>query len=353
MTDNEILFRIGVASPMRHSVDTTSLPSPVSGPCSRFKRRSFPSETTRRDSSNRNFCNWLTRKRRNRQQPACTGLGGRLLGGARLQPLVFALLHTLWIASLAAGLLVVALRCLPASRASLRYAAALLAQLMIVLAGLVTWSCLDPAAVQPLVAALWLAGVVLMLVRMALAVADAGRFVRHGRAADSSTVELVDHLRHELGITHRVRVVISQVCRSPAVASVFWPALVMPVSLLTELSPQALRAILLHELAHIRRHDYLINLAQMLIEAVLFFNPAIWWISRQIRIECEACCDALAVRTTGDPLVYSQALADWAERQQGAIDEWQVPTAAIPRDYCNVCWGPTTSWLGCVIQQEL
>lgn len=313
-----------------------------------------------------------------------------LMAGARLQPLVFALLHTLWIALSVAGLLAITLRCLPASRASLRYAAAISAQLLIVLAALVTWSCLDLAATQPLataasieqvqgstpapswlpervpgetepagtkvanglgesfeaeasvasgaadhdawtryVAALWLVGVVLMLVRMALAVADAGRFVRHGRAADLSTVELVDHLRQELGITRRVRVVISQVCNCPAVAGVFWPALILPVSLLTDLSPQAIRAILLHELAHIRRHDYLVNLAQMLIEAVLFFNPAIWWIGRQICIEREACCDALAVRTTGEPIVYSQALADWAERQSVADEKWQVPAAAM------------------------
>lgn len=314
-----------------------------------------------------------------------------LTAGARLQPLVFALLHTLWIALLAASLLAAILRYLPASRAPLRYAAAMLTQLLIVVAALVTWACLDlaavqspmaaatikteqagtppssrltervPGVIQPVthnvfnesgesveavaglssgptpdhaawtryVAALWLAGVVLMLVRMALAVADAGRFVRYGRPADSSTVNLVDGLRQELGVKRRVRVVISQFCNSPAVAGVFWPALVLPVSLMTALSPQAIRAILLHELAHIRRHDYLMNLVQMLIEAVLFFNPAVWWISRQIRIEREACCDSLAVQTTGEPVVYSQALADWAERQQLAGDSGQVPTAAM------------------------
>ncbi len=266
------------------------------------------------------------------------------MAGARLQPLVFALFHTLWIALLSAASLGLTLRYLPASRAELRYAASLLAQLTIVLAALVTWAGLDLAALQPplaavtmhtqqgvapaasrlveplsseatslgidvlnesgraaeavetvegavaavavssesagrqawmsYVAAIWLAGVVLMLFRMALAVADAGRFVRHSRAADSSIVELVDQLRQELGIARRVRVVISQFGNSPAVAGVIWPALILPVSLLTELSPQAIRAILLHELAHIRRHDYLVNLAQMLIESVFFFQSS-------------------------------------------------------------------------------
>ena len=265
-------------------------------------------------------------------------------------------------------------RRLPASQASLRYVAAMLTQLSIVLAALVMWVWLDHAATQPALpttevgvaesgdrllaggaeqpagepiavpgrinqttggstaaigsgtrprsghghwvpylGGLWLVGVALMLVRMTLAVADAGRLVRHGCRADPSTVAFVDRLRKELGIARRVRVVTSQLCDSPVVAGVVWPTIVLPVSLLTELPPQAIRAILLHELAHIRRHDYLLNLIQMLVESVLFFNPAIWWVSRQIRIEREACCDALAVRTTGEPIVYSQALAAWAE----------------------------------------
>ena len=318
------------------------------------------------------------------------------MASVRLQPLVFALFHTLWIALLSAASLGLTLRCLPASRAELRYAASVVAQLAIVLAALATWAGLDLAALQPpvtaatmhpqqgvalaasqlaeplpteakslgidvlnesgraagavqtvegavavssgsagreswmsYVAAIWLAGVVLMLLRTALAVADAGRFVRHCRAADSSLVELVDQLRQELGIARRVRVVISQFGNSPAVAGVIWPALILPISLLTELSPQAIRAILLHELAHIRRHDYLVNLAQMLIESVFFFNPGVWWISHQIRIEREACCDALAVRISGEPMVYSQALADWAERQQSSDGGRQIPTAAM------------------------
>src|SRR5690606_6747491 len=84
-----------------------------------------------------------------------------------------------------------------------------------------------------------------------------------------------------------------------------------------------------HELAHIRRHDYLLNLGQMLIEAVLFFNPAIWWMSRQIRIEREACCDGLAVKFMGEPVVYSQALADWADRRQGSTSREMAPVAAM------------------------
>ncbi|MEX2357038.1 MAG: M56 family metallopeptidase, partial [Pirellulaceae bacterium] len=296
------------------------------------------------------------------------------------QPLVYALLHSLWIGLMVAGMLALALRWMPAPWAAGRYAVAMLAQVVVLLAVVVVAVCLslpttqpqreaaprnlavtsDLAAGWPLGAAqvgtiptltevnasdsskvgvwlawtdtlawFYLAGVTLMLLRMAWAVADAGRLVRQGTPADEQTSNLVDRLRRDLGIGRRVRVVVSQVCDSPAVAGVLWPTLVLPVSLLTELSPEAIRAILLHELAHIRRHDYLLNLGQMLIEAVLFFNPAVWWISRQIRIEREACCDGLAVKHMGEPVVYSQALADWADRRQAAATESSTTRKAM------------------------
>jgi hypothetical protein len=117
-----------------------------------------------------------------------------------------------------------------------------------------------------------------------------------------------------LRITHRLRIVQTAKEFGPAVLGVLRPVLVLPVSMLTGLPPDVLRAIVAHELAHIRRWDYLLNMVQMLIEAVLFFNPAVWWINRQIRIEREACCDAMAARVLGQPLVVAKSLALWAER---------------------------------------
>jgi hypothetical protein len=84
----------------------------------------------------------------------------------------------------------------------------------------------------------------------------------------------------------------------------------LPVSALAGLSPQQLEAILAHELAHIRRHDYLVNLLQTLVETLLFYHPAVWWLSHRIRIERENCCDDLAVSLCGDPYAYARALAD-------------------------------------------
>ncbi len=84
----------------------------------------------------------------------------------------------------------------------------------------------------------------------------------------------------------------------------------VPASALSGLNPHQLEAILAHELAHIRRHDYLVNLLQAVVETLLFYHPAVWWLSSRIRAERENCCDDLAVSLCGDPFTYAQALAD-------------------------------------------
>jgi hypothetical protein len=85
------------------------------------------------------------------------------------------------------------------------------------------------------------------------------------------------------------------------------------------------RALLAHELAHILRRDYLVNILQSVAEAALFYHPAVWWISEQIRVEREACCDDMAVEATGDPVVYASALADLDSRRRARL---RLATAA-------------------------
>ena len=87
------------------------------------------------------------------------------------------------------------------------------------------------------------------------------------------------------------------------------PVILLPTSALTGLSPSHLEAILLHELAHIRRLDYLINLLQTIVETLLFYHSAVWWVSRRIRIERENCCDDVAVSVLGGSRDYATALA--------------------------------------------
>ena len=83
----------------------------------------------------------------------------------------------------------------------------------------------------------------------------------------------------------------------------------LPVSALTGLGADHLEALLAHELAHIRRYDAVANLFQTLVETLLFYHPAVWWVSRQVRIERESCCDELAVELCGNRLLFARALA--------------------------------------------
>ena len=123
-----------------------------------------------------------------------------------------------------------------------------------------------------------------------------------------------DELRGLLRVTRSLRIVEAAEGFGPAVFGLVRPVLALPILMMTGLPPEVVRAVLAHELAHIRRHDYWFNLVQMAIEAVLFFNPAVWWISRQIRIDREACCDAMAARLLGRPGALAEALSLWAGR---------------------------------------
>ena len=102
-------------------------------------------------------------------------------------------------------------------------------------------------------------------------------------------------------------------------AGVGWmrPVILLPVTAVTGLPPDQLEAILAHELAHVRRYDYLVNLVQSVVETLLFYHPAAWWISGRIRAEREHCCDDWAVELCGDRLTYARALAA-LEEQRGA-----------------------------------
>ncbi len=123
---------------------------------------------------------------------------------------------------------------------------------------------------------------------------------------DRVLLDLVEQLRQKIGMRNHVRVVLSGRDLGPCVIGLVWPTIVLPLALATGLPAEEMRAILAHELAHIRRHDTLWNLGQMLVESLLFFNPVVWWLGRQVRVEREACCDATAVALTGRPLDYSR-----------------------------------------------
>jgi len=157
----------------------------------------------------------------------------------------------------------------------------------------------------------WLAGVLLLSARLGLAWVSIERLRRRALAPvpQAVTARAAD-LARRLSLSRAVRVVQSAGVQVPAVVGWLRPVVLLPVSALTGLSPLQLDAIVAHELAHVRRHDFAVNLLQTAAEVLLFYHPASWWISRRIRVEREHCCDDIAVSLCGDRVVYATALAD-------------------------------------------
>lgn len=119
----------------------------------------------------------------------------------------------------------------------------------------------------------------------------------------------VERLCRQLKISCVVGIRQSAATAAPMVIGWLKPVLLAPACVLSGLPSSELEAILVHELAHIRRHDYLVNLCQTAIETLLFYHPAVWWVSRRIRIEREFCADDWATQICAGPDVYARALA--------------------------------------------
>jgi beta-lactamase regulating signal transducer with metallopeptidase domain len=130
--------------------------------------------------------------------------------------------------------------------------------------------------------------------------------------------EMLARLAARLHVERAVRIGHSLLVEVPTVVGWLKPVILLPASTLSGLTPRQLEAVLAHELAHIRRHDYLVNLFQTVIETLLFYHPAVWWVSRQVRDERENCCDDVAVAACGDALLYARALCELEELRASA-----------------------------------
>ena len=175
----------------------------------------------------------------------------------------------------------------------------------------------SPVAVA--VVFLWLAGVSVMRVRhvgglRALAALERGPHP----PLPPPWQERVDELRRSLGISRAVAVRPSDDVRTPCAARLLRPVIWLPSSLLTRAPFEQVEALLAHELAHIGRRDWLWNGVQRVIESLLFFHPAVWWLGRRIRQEREHACDDLAVAACGDALALVEALAALARERHSA-----------------------------------
>ena len=163
---------------------------------------------------------------------------------------------------------------------------------------------------------MWAAGVSLLLIRMAGGWWRVRRLHRLALASELSAWQPVcDRIAASLTVKTIVRVAESALVETPSVVGWLQPVILLPVSALSGLTPAQVEAILAHELAHIRRHDFAINLLQSIAETLLFYHPAVWWMSARIRAEREYCCDDVAVAFSGDALNYASALAELETRR--------------------------------------
>jgi GWxTD domain-containing protein len=282
------------------------------------------------------------------------------------QPLAHALgwtlLHFCWQGVVVAAMLWFVLRLLHGQPAQARYAAACSALLLLVALPLVTFVQLarqdlaanrmpaipiyiagstllvnaSAASSEPLLAriedlansfvpwlpVLWLAGVAFFLVRLNFGLLAARR-MKSTRAepAGAELQRAFERMRVRLGVGRAVRLMHSALVEVPTVIGWLRPVVLVPASCLTGLSPLQIEAVLAHELAHVRRHDYLVSVFQSVVEALLFYHPAVWWVSHQVRRERECCCDELAVVVGGDVVAYARALS-YLEERRGSVPEF-------------------------------
>jgi beta-lactamase regulating signal transducer with metallopeptidase domain len=259
----------------------------------------------------------------------------------------WALLHFVWQGAAMAALLSVALAF--CKRASVRYAIAVVALLLMLALPFLTFFVMQGPASQaavpvaetstpaPVMSAspgpltrharvapqkdesrpeamlwlvrIWMIGVVLFSLR------SAGGFVLVQRLRRIATIPVSGELlrlcmavQRRMGIERAVRFCRSAALQVPAVVGGIRPIVLLPVTALTGLIDSQIASIVAHELAHIQRLDYFVNVFQVFAETVLFYHPAVWWVNKRIRIERENCCDDTAIAVCGNRLDYVRAL---------------------------------------------
>ena len=168
----------------------------------------------------------------------------------------------------------------------------------------------------PGVLAVWFVGVCLLLARLGAGWWRIRELHRAASAAAPSRWAAVGaRVAAALSLPRVVWFVDWDASDTPMVIGYVRPIVLLPVAALAQLTPAQVEMILAHELAHVRRHDFLVNLLQATAETLLFYHPAVWWISRRIRIEREHCCDDVAVAACGDAVDYAAALSSIEARR--------------------------------------
>lgn len=168
----------------------------------------------------------------------------------------------------------------------------------------------------PLIVTLWLMGVLMLQLRFLGQLAFVQRLKNYGTERfPARWAGQIQELETALKISKPVRYLTSHRIGSPMVIGWLRPAVLFPPALLEELRESQIVAIIAHELAHVKRHDFLVNLLQSLFCTVFFYHPGVWWMSARIEEEREHCCDDLAIEATGQPVGYAKTLLELKESE--------------------------------------
>ena len=178
--------------------------------------------------------------------------------------------------------------------------------------GPLAWWSMAKARLQPWlpeIVLVWLAGVAAFALRPLLSWHTVRRLRTVGVSPVADAIrDMLARTAKKLQLARAVGALQSTRVKTPLVIGYFRPLVLLPLCIVTGLPEAQLELVLAHELAHIRRHDYLVNLLQTLVETLFFYHPAIWWLSRQIRQERENCCDDVAISLSGSHADYGRAL---------------------------------------------
>ena len=167
----------------------------------------------------------------------------------------------------------------------------------------------------------WFLGVLLLSLRTAGGLFLIERMRREVKPVGRQLYEKYLALQRKMGLERVIRYCQCVELDAPAVLGWFRPVVLLPARALTGLSEEQMAMVIAHELAHIRRLDCFVNLFQIGAETLLFYHPAVWWVSQRIRAEREHCCDDEAVAVCGDAVNYARALT--------LMEEWRTAPSLV------------------------
>ena len=175
------------------------------------------------------------------------------------------------------------------------------------------------SVLRALAFAVWFVAQVLLGGRLLIGGVIMWRIRRTAEDASDRVLAIGMKLKAKLGLNKVPRILVTHRINDAATVGFFRSVVILPGAWIRQMSPEMLEAILAHEFAHVRRHDVWVNLLQRIIETMFFYHPAVWWLSAQIRIEREHCCDSSAVSATGDCNTFAKTL-ELAARQRAGIE---------------------------------